>query len=316
MNGLGKFYLSLPLLMLCTVALQHAYAENDLVTIPLGASHQNTGVFYSPTLIDIQVGDTVTWRNDDSAVHTVSSGTPNLGVDGRMDSGIMNPGSTFSHTFDKAGTYGYYCLIHPWMTGTINVGTDLPPQSPVTLSMSTDKLDYMLGDNITVSGQASRFVPNEVITIWVTDISGNGVASNHVSTETSDRFSATIIPNSLWVPGKEYVVNAQYGARGTVARTDVLYDLGKQEIPSFFKDIAGQWAVGSVSSDTFTAEIRSMISQGMVVPPQTYFVAESGQHIPEWVKNTASWWSQGKITDADFEGEIQYLVDTGDVRVG
>lgn len=315
MNGLGKFCLALPVLLLCTMAVQYAHAENQVV-IPLGASHQNTGVFYSPTLIDIQVGDSVTWRNDDSAIHTVSSGTPGLGVDGRMDSGIMNPGDTFTHTFDKAGVYGYYCLVHPWMTGTINVGTDLPPQTPVTLSINTDKLDYMTGDNITVSGQASRLVPNEVITIWVTDLSGNGVASNHVSTVTSDRFSATLIPNVLWVPGKEYVVNAQYGARGTVARTDILYDLGQQEVPKLFKNIAGEWAAGTLPSSMFVAEIKSMISQKMVVPSQTYFVAESGQYVPEWVKTTASWWSQGMITDTSFEGEVQYLVDIGAVRVG
>ncbi|MDE1829678.1 MAG: hypothetical protein KGI25_05085 [Thaumarchaeota archaeon] len=310
------FYIILPLIfsMAYLISFQHVYADNEVV-IPLGASHQATGVFYSPTVIDIQAGDTVTWKNDDTATHTVSTGTPNLGVDGRMDSGLINPGGTFSHTFNVVGVYGYYCLLHPWMTGTVNVGTDLPPQQPVSLSISTDKLYYNPGDNITISGQASKFVPNEMVTIWVTDLAGNGVASNHVSTETSDKFSTMIIPNNLWIPGQEYVINAQYGARGTIATADIMYEPGQAIMPSWLKDTANLWATGQITDKTFATSIQYLIKEGMVSSPQIYFVVDSNYHIPSWVKNTAEWWSQGRISNNDFVNEVQYLITSGTIRV-
>ncbi|MEO2201966.1 MAG: plastocyanin/azurin family copper-binding protein, partial [Nitrosopumilus sp.] len=41
--------------------------------------------------------------------------------DGLFDSSIFMAGSTFEFTFDEAGTYDYFCMVHPWMTGIINV---------------------------------------------------------------------------------------------------------------------------------------------------------------------------------------------------
>lgn len=300
--------------MISAIVFQHVYADNQII-IPLGASQQNTGVFYSPTLIDIKAGDTITWKNDDAVVHTVSTGTPYLGTDGRIDSGIINSGQTFSYKFDKTGVYGYYCVIHPWMTGTVNVGTSLPQQTPVTVLIHTDKTSYHAGDNITVSGQASRFVPNEIVTVWVTDISGNGVASNHVSTETSDQFSTTIIPTNLWVPGKEYVVNAQYGARGTIATTNIMYEPGNLALPAWIRESASPWSIGQISDKSFSAGIQYMITQGIIQSPYIYYAVDSNYHIPSWVKNTAQWWSQGTISDADFVGEIQYLIKSNDIKV-
>jgi len=313
-KGLNSVFLFVVSFLACIITTYHAYADNEVV-IPIGASHQNTGVFYSPTVIDIKAGDTITWKNDDTSVHTVSTGKPNLGVDGRMDSGIINPGGTFSYTFDKIGVYGYYCLVHPWMTGTVNVGTDLPLQSPVTLSIYTDKPYYTAGDNITVSGQASRFVSNEIVTVWVTDLSGNGVASNHVSTETSNKFSTTIMPTNLWIPGNEYVINAQYGARGTIATTNIMYEPSQLSVPSWIKDTANQWTMGQVSDKTFATALQYMMKQGTIQAPQIYFVVDSNYHIPSWVKNTATWWSQGQISDNDFVNEIQYLITSGAIQV-
>ena len=79
-----------------------------------------TDTAYQPNPLQINVGDTVTWTNDDLQPHTVTSGedaTP----DGRLDSSIMAPGATFSHTFTEAGEYPYFCLLHPNMVGTVSV---------------------------------------------------------------------------------------------------------------------------------------------------------------------------------------------------
>lgn len=69
---------------------------------------------FDPASVTAKVGDTVTWTNNDSTTHTITG-------DGGLNSGDVTPGSTFSKTFDKAGTYKYHCSIHPTMTGEIVV---------------------------------------------------------------------------------------------------------------------------------------------------------------------------------------------------
>ncbi len=73
------------------------------------------GFAFSPATLIVAVGDTVTWTNTDTAVHTVTAD------DGSFDSGSLGTGGTFTHTFDTAGSYAYHCTIHPGMTATIVV---------------------------------------------------------------------------------------------------------------------------------------------------------------------------------------------------
>ena len=70
---------------------------------------------FSPNPVEVKVGETVTWINDDSGRHTVTS------KDGVFDSGMMGKGQSFSYTFDTAGEYPYYCEPHPNMVGTVVV---------------------------------------------------------------------------------------------------------------------------------------------------------------------------------------------------
>ena len=76
---------------------------------------------FIPSTVVITVGGTVTWENTDTAAHTSSSGTPQDGPDGVFDSSLVMAGASFSHTFDSAGTFDYFCMVHPWMTGTVIV---------------------------------------------------------------------------------------------------------------------------------------------------------------------------------------------------
>jgi plastocyanin len=92
------------------------------VSIVVGASVPTNAQFYEPNPARTAVGSMVTWVNDDTAPHTVTSGTVERNTptpDGRFDSGIMNPGDSFPFVFDSAGEYPYYCSIHPWMTGKV-----------------------------------------------------------------------------------------------------------------------------------------------------------------------------------------------------
>jgi plastocyanin len=75
------------------------------------------GNSYNPNLIEIKVGDTVTWINNDSSPHTVTSSSN----DSNFDSGVLRNGEAFSFTFDKEGQYSYFCTLHPSMVGTVVV---------------------------------------------------------------------------------------------------------------------------------------------------------------------------------------------------
>jgi plastocyanin len=70
---------------------------------------------FSPNPVKVKVGETVTWINDDSGIHTVTS------KDGVFDSGMVGEGQSFSFAFDKAGEYSYHCEPHPSMVGTVVV---------------------------------------------------------------------------------------------------------------------------------------------------------------------------------------------------
>lgn len=73
------------------------------------------GYAFQPVEITISVGSTVTWYNKDADIHTVTA------VDQTFNSGNMALGDTFSYTFEEPGTFDYYCIPHPYMTGKVIV---------------------------------------------------------------------------------------------------------------------------------------------------------------------------------------------------
>jgi len=71
---------------------------------------------YSVNVLDVAVGDTVRWTNDDPAIqHTATS------VDGLFDSGLLASGGTFDFTFTEPGEYEFFCTPHPWMRAKVIV---------------------------------------------------------------------------------------------------------------------------------------------------------------------------------------------------
>lgn len=76
---------------------------------------------YIPDMVAAEAGQTIIWRNGDVAFHSVTSGAYGE-PDGLFDSGHLDPGDTFSHTFGEPGTYRYHCTLHPWMAGVIHIG--------------------------------------------------------------------------------------------------------------------------------------------------------------------------------------------------
>ncbi len=75
---------------------------------------------YIPSLIVIEKGKQVTWVNEDSAFHSITSGYYGVPTD-LFDSGHLDPFESYTLTFDETGTYDYFCTLHPWMKGQVIV---------------------------------------------------------------------------------------------------------------------------------------------------------------------------------------------------
>jgi amicyanin len=71
---------------------------------------------FSPKIITVPAGTTVVWTNHDDVPHVVASGDDKF-----AKSPVIDTDQTFSHTFTSAGSYTYFCTIHPHMTGKVIV---------------------------------------------------------------------------------------------------------------------------------------------------------------------------------------------------
>lgn len=70
---------------------------------------------FQPGKLEVKVGTTVKWANGDDIEHSVTA------VEGAFDSGFLKKDGTFEFTFDKPGTYSYFCKRHPSMKGKVTV---------------------------------------------------------------------------------------------------------------------------------------------------------------------------------------------------
>jgi len=105
------------------VPINSTVSQNNVdVSIVSGSSTPSDNLeFYSPSDITVDLGTTVVWTNNDSATHTVTSGEPSIGPTGLFDSALFSPGQTFEHQFNTFGVHDYFCLVHPWMAGTVTI---------------------------------------------------------------------------------------------------------------------------------------------------------------------------------------------------
>jgi len=106
-----------------------AFADHSKVDINMAVGSSVPGceemnMCYMPYNAALDPGGEATWHNIDTAAHTVSSGTAAEGPDGIFDSSLVAPEGMFSYKFEEAGTYDYFCMVHPWMTGIVTVSAE------------------------------------------------------------------------------------------------------------------------------------------------------------------------------------------------
>ena len=103
--------------------IQDVEAKTKVVTIPQGASDVKNPIHYVPSELTVSVLDEILWVNQDNTAHTVTSGSFQGGPDGAFNSGILESGENFRFEINQSliGKQPYYCTIHPWMNGFIEI---------------------------------------------------------------------------------------------------------------------------------------------------------------------------------------------------
>src|SRR3989344_1067764 len=194
-----------------------AEAANVEIRIPVGANEpgcEKTNECFIPFEVTISVGDTVTWINDDSSSHTVTSGdlkkdVNKIGLDypNGFNSPLLKSGESWTHTFEKVGVYPYFSMVGLWMTGIVNVessGTEeietpdsietevseKPAISKQNAFIFIDELPLMTiseGDPILITGQliteGGDPISGKKITIETFDAKGNSIVSDATTEE-------------------------------------------------------------------------------------------------------------------------------------
>src|SRR5918995_270167 len=105
-----------------TNATSAAAGGQNTVIMPFGSSGATSGAGYEPPELTVSPSATVVWDNQDSALHTATSGespTP----DGKFDTGVVGPNQVSGPVTvpTEPGEYPYFCTLHPFLTGTVTV---------------------------------------------------------------------------------------------------------------------------------------------------------------------------------------------------
>ena len=106
-----------------TIQIEIVEDIENMIIMPIKSARPDCGPndeCYMPSYYVAKTGETVYWKNQDSAFHSVTSGQQE-NPDGLFDSGHIDPDEKFSYKFTETGVYPYYCTLHPWMNGMIKV---------------------------------------------------------------------------------------------------------------------------------------------------------------------------------------------------
>jgi len=271
------------------------------VIIPQGTSVpgcEDTNSCYDPFIFFANVGDTVKWFNADSAAHTVTSGDPDNGHDGKFDSSIIMSGDSFSHKFTQKGKYPYFCMMHPWMVGQVVVSDTKQPSDTTPPKILTQDIV----EQTTSTGKTINYAS----TVKAID-NVDGVINTKCSPQSGSFFKV----------GTTTVSCSATDSSGNTAKKSFTVTVQSSDtaVPAWVKSVAGWYCTGEVDENSFIEGIQYLIDTDIISVSNVQSGAGTGQSIPQWVKNNACWWSQGLINDQDFLNGIEYLISIGVVRV-
>ena len=198
--GIGLIILSISL-AITGFGFDTAFAEEVKIENGRGSSEPGcelTNLCFIPAIATAHVGDKIIFLNGDDAPHTSTSGNPASGPNGIWDSGLQQPGVDFVFIATDPGTFDYFCMVHPWMVGQLDIlpqGQSTSETSEEIGSTVDDTVSMIYGDMTpeisekepgAVSDVFANIVTNDAqkgspLTIEVEFLESDGFVINHVN---------------------------------------------------------------------------------------------------------------------------------------
>ena len=198
--GIGLIILSISL-AITGFGFDTAFAEEVKIENGRGSSEPGcelTNLCFIPAIATAHVGDKIIFLNGDDAPHTSTSGNPASGPNGIWDSGLQQPGVDFVFIATDPGTFDYFCMVHPWMVGQLEIlpqGQSTSETSEEIGSTVDDTASMIYGDMTpeisekepgAVSDVFANIVTNDAqkgspLTIEVEFLESDGFVINHVN---------------------------------------------------------------------------------------------------------------------------------------
>ncbi|MFB5631538.1 MAG: hypothetical protein ACE5RN_08105 [Nitrosopumilaceae archaeon] len=305
----------------------NAYAENSqnvwTITIPNGVSENKDQKIF-PNELPVLVGDKIVWENKDSVIHNIASGLPSNPEHSGLffNLGQIQPGSSKSYVLTNAdfNAYYYFCKIHPWMTGKIFISSLDISQPETDIPIFLEKLDYIYGDKISISGKVHKdFAGTQYTTLIYNKNNELANISNGIFDDDASYLQIIKTNEKAWDEG-EYKVKLVYAVPSKVAEANFQLspkfntNQAVQNIPEWIKKVGDYWCNGQIDDTQFVNLLQYLIKNDIIELNNKSEKIISND-IPAWVKNNACLWSEDKIPDLDFIFGIKYLTKIGIVRI-
>jgi len=249
------FIIAIVAVAMIGVMVPNVFAESTYsVDMAMGSGApgcETSNACYLPADITISTGDTVQWNNVDTAAHTVSGGSPADGPSGVFDSSLLMPGSSYSHTFNDAGNYDYFCMVHPWMVGSVTLGNNVDvgnSSSFVTQSiLQSDKSIYelMKHGEITVNifGHIENSSRGDKVIITITQPDGTSSGNAIFLTSSGDYELPYVLNNDSLIGQYQVMISHNEKIKGQISFNVVIEET--KFIPSE-KTIISNYELGSI----------------------------------------------------------------------
>lgn len=280
-----------------------------------GAADNETAKAFYPDILPIEPGDSITWVNEDSKAHSITSGMPEApkysGIffkTGNIDT--QKSGSVKITDLKDHFAFYYFCEIHPWLTGKIVVSTAPESQPDTALPIAISRTAYSRGQDVQVTGKVADDYAKIRYDLLVYDKTNLvDIISGHFNEDAT--LSETVHTDRL--ASAKYTLKLVYGLPTQIATTS--FDLGnapEYKIPGWIKTEAKLWSSGTISNGEFIQTIQYLSKEKII---NSQMQADQPTAIPDWIKTNAEWWTNNQISDAEFVNALEYLVNAGIIQI-
>ena len=220
--------LILGFILILPIGIGSVHAENSWSIFVNPHEGIQKDELFAPLELPISSGDTVTWINQDSVSHKITSGvSAHLDYAGEFfTTDMLSPGDSFSVSLENEGFAGYYyfCEIHPWFSGKIFY-EDRPGMYQSTLDFAYDVDDTEI---MTLSGVVESDLATTMYEILIYDSNNNLLFQKIGSFGTDATFDVSIdISSSIWKHDGNYVAKLVYGVPSESTSLDITFPVAK-----------------------------------------------------------------------------------------